>query len=321
MPRTCAAIGMALMLGVVIPESGVAQGSNVPSAAELADSVVALGSSSTADDSAVNGSEATGSEAAESGTFDDPETHRIEAVSYESDPFAAVVPYGPGERLEYKVKAGIFNAGDAHMEVLGLDSVRGEPTYHVEMALKGGLLFGALKVESYWSSWIDTRLIMAHRFISDVSNTGHSSYRSFEFYPDEMYWEQTDEGVIGELATALPLDDVSFIYFVRSLPLEVGKTYTLPRYFKKDGNPVIIEVERRGVRETPAGTFNTIVVRPTIKTSGLFSEGGEAELHFTDDENRYLVYMRVGMSIIGSITMHLENIVEGTPIHSGAAAW
>ena len=314
MPRRCAAIGLALILGVVSRESGVAQGPSVPSAAHLADSLLAA--DSIADDSAPNGSESAGS-----GTFDDPETHRVEAVSYEIDPFAAVVPYGPGERLEYKVKAGIFNAGDAHMEVLGLDSVRGEPTYHVEMALKGGLLFGALKVESYWSSWIDTRLITARRFISDVSNTGHSSYRSFEFYPDEMYWEQTDEGVIGELATALPLDDVSFIYFVRSLPLEVGKTYTLPRYFKKDGNPVIIEVERRDVRETPAGTFNTIVVRPTIKTSGLFREGGEAELHFTDDEHRYLVYMRVGMSIIGSITMHLENVVEGTPIHSGVAAW
>ena len=314
MPRRCAAIGLALILGVVSRESGVAQGPSVPSAAHLADSLLAA--DPIADDSAPNGSESAGS-----GTFDDPETHRVEAVSYEIDPFAAVVPYGPGERLEYKVKAGIFNAGDAHMEVLGLDSVRGEPTYHVEMALKGGLLFGALKVESYWSSWIDTRLITARRFISDVSNTGHSSYRSFEFYPDEMYWEQTDEGVIGELATALPLDDVSFIYFVRSLPLEVGKTYTLPRYFKKDGNPVIIEVERRDVRETPAGTFNTIVVRPTIKTSGLFREGGEAELHFTDDEHRYLVYMRVGMSIIGSITMHLENVVEGTPIHSGVAAW
>ena len=78
---------------------------------------------------------------------------------------------------------------------------------------------------------------------------------------------------------------------------------------------------RRDVREVPAGTFNTIVVRPTIKTSGLFAEGGDAELHFTDDENRYLVYMRIGMPIVGSITLHLENIVPGTPIHSGAAAW
>ena len=135
-----------------------------------------------------------------------------------------------------------------------------------------------------------------------------------------MYWHQTDEDVIGELGTALPLDDMSFIYFVRSHPLEIGQTYTYPRYFKKEGNPVIIEVLRRDVRETPAGTFNTIVVRPTIKTDGLFKDGGEAELHFTDDENRYLVYMRVGMPVLGSITLHLEKIIPGTLIHPGAAA-
>ena len=309
MRRFCTVICAAMMLGAATPEVGVAQGPAAPFVMQLADSLLAI-------DSGGNDSRANGDE-----SMDTAEMHRAEAVSYEIDPLAAVVPYGPGERLDYKVKVGIFNAGHAHMEVLGIDSVRGEPTYHVEMALKGSLLFGALKVEDYWSSWIDTRLIMSRRFISDVSNTGHSSYRSFEFYPDEMYWEQTDEGVFGELATALPLDDISFIYFVRSLPLEVGKTYTFPRYFKKDGNPVILKVERRDVRETPAGTFNTIVVRPTIKTSGLFSEGGEAELHFTDDENRYLVYMRVGMSVVGSITMHLESIVPGTPIHSGAAAW
>ena len=279
---------MAMMLGVATPEVGVAQGPITPSALQLADSLIVTDSA---------------------------------AIRYEIDPLAAVVPYGPGERLEYKVKAGIFNAGNAHMEVLGIDSVRGEPTYHVEMALKGSVLFGAFKLEDHKSSWIDTRLIMARRYISDVSNTGHSSYRSFEFFPDEMYWEQTDEGVIGELATALPLDVISFIYFVRSIPLEVGQTYTYSRYFKKDGNPIILEVERRDVREVPAGTFNTIVVRPTIQTSGLFDEGGEAELHFTDDENRYLVYMRVSMPLIGSITLHLENIVEGTPIHAGAVAW
>jgi hypothetical protein len=136
-----------------------------------------------------------------------------------------------------------------------------------------------------------------------------------------MYWHQQDENVIGELATALPLDDISFMYFIRSVPLEVGQTYTYTRYFKKDGNPVVLEVVGRGKRETPAGTFNTIIVRPTIQASGLFEEGGDAELHFTDDENRYLVYMRVGMPIVGSITLHLENIVEGTPIHPGAAGW
>ena len=292
MQRICAAVGMALMLGVATPEVAVTQSPSVPSAEPLADSLMAV-------DSVANRS----------------------TVSYEIDPFAAVVPFGPGERLEYTIKLGIFNAGDAHMEVVGIDSVRGEPTYHVDVAMRGGLLFGAFKLDSRFESWIDTRLMMSRRYISDESYTGYSSYRSFEFYPDEMVWDQTDEGVIGELATALPLDDISFIYFVRSLPLKVGQTYTFSRYFKKDGNPVVIEVERRDVREVGAGTFNTIVVRPTIQTDGLFADGGEAELHFTDDENRYLVYMRVGMPVVGSITLHLEKIIPGTPVHSGAVAW
>jgi hypothetical protein len=300
---------MALMLGVGTPEVGVAQSRSAPSAEWLADSLMAV-------DTGANGSMVNGSQA-----IDTPEAHRAESVSYEIDPFAAVVPFGPGERLDYKVKLGIFNAGEAHMEVLGIDSVRGEPTYHIDVAMRGGLLFGAFKLDSRFESWLDTRLIMSRRYISDESYTGYSSYRSFEFYPDEMYWDQTDEDVIGELGTALPLDDISFIYFVRSLPLEVGQTYTYSRYFKKEGNPVVIEVLRRDVRETAAGTFNTIVVSPTIQTDGLFADGGEAELHFTDDENRYLVYMRVGMPVVGSITLHLEKIVPGTPIHSGAAAW
>ena len=69
-----------------------------------------------------------------------------------------------------------------------------------------------------------------------------------------------------------------------------------------------------------AGTFNTIVVRPTIQTDGLFAEGGEAELHFSDDENRYLVYARIKLGWWGSITLRLEKIIPGTPIHPEAVA-
>ena len=60
----------------------------------------------------------------------------VAVVQYDVDPFAAVVPWGPGERLEYQVKLGIFSAGDAYMAVIGVDSIRGEPSYHVQLALR-----------------------------------------------------------------------------------------------------------------------------------------------------------------------------------------
>ena len=239
-------------------------------------------------------------------------------VSYEIDPLAAVVPWGPGERLEYGVKLGVFNAGDAFMDVVGVDSIRGEPTYHIQMGLKASMLFGAAKLDDKWDSWVDTRLLLTRRYIRDLKDTGYTTYRHYEFYPEELYWERADNDESGDLATAFPLDDIAFIYYVRTLPLEVGKTYTVPRYFKKEGNPVVVHVEGKDVKKTDAGEFNTIVVRPTIKTRGLFSEGGEAELHFTDDENRYLVYMRIKVPLVGSVTLHLDNILPGTAIHSGA---
>ncbi len=236
---------------------------------------------------------------------------------YDLDPLAAVVPFGPGERLTYQVKIGIINSGSAHMEVLGIDSIREEPSYHLEMSLKGSLLFGAVQVNDHYQSWLGTRSVSSHRYVSDVHQLTYSRYRNFEFRPEEMSWEETESGDMGRLATALPLDDISFLYFVRTLPLEIGQTYTLPRYFKKEGNPVVIKVEGKKVVEVPAGTFNTIVVRPIIKTRGLFSEGGEAELYLTDDDNKHLVYLRSKIPIVGSVTLHLESISEGSPIHTG----
>ena len=116
------------------------------------------------------------------------------------------------------------------------------------------------------------------------------------------------------------MDDISFVYYIRSLPLEVGKTYTLNRYFKQDGNPVTIQVLRKDRREVPAGEFETIVVKPIIQTDGLFGEGGNAEIHFSDDERRLLVYLRSEIPVVGSITLHLERIQEGLPLNPRSRA-
>ena len=121
----------------------------------------------------------------------------------------------------------------------------------------------------------------------------------------------TDGSDSGAMPTDAPLDDVSFLYFVRTLPLEVGKTYTFNRYFKEDGNPVTVRVLRKQRVTVPAGTFNTIVVQPIIKTKGLFSEGGQAEIYFTDDAQRILVQLKSKVKILKSLDMHLQSYTPG----------
>jgi hypothetical protein len=234
------------------------------------------------------------------------------------DPYAARTPFGPGEHLTYNVKVGIFGVGESYMTVHQVDTLRGNPTYRVVFGLEGGLL--GLNVDDEHSAWMDIYTLQSWRYVRDIHEVNYHSYREYDFYPERREWER-ENGDTGPLASSIPLDEVSFIYYARTLPLEVGKSYTLNRYFEESGNPVVIEVLRKDRRETEAGVFNTIVVRPVIQTDGLFSEGGEAELHFTDDERRILVYMKADIpNFPGSLTLHLRSIEEGTPVNPESRA-
>ncbi|TVP55761.1 MAG: DUF3108 domain-containing protein [Gemmatimonadales bacterium] len=221
----------------------------------------------------------------------------------------APVPFGPGERLEYQVKLGAFTVGESWMRVHGVERVRGHRTYHVSMGIQGGIPLA--RVDNLLESWIDVETLSSRRFVQDQDEVRTQRFRQFEFFPEERRYERADIDESGELPTDQPLDEIAFVYYVRTLPLEVGETYELDRYFQEDGNPVVVKVVRRDQVEVPAGTFNTIVVQPIIQTRGLFGEGGEAEIHFSDDSRRLLVQLRSRVPVMGSLSLHLRNITPG----------
>jgi len=108
-------------------------------------------------------------------------------------------------------------------------------------------------------------------------------------------------------AVAQPLDDAAFLYFVRTVPLEVGRTYEWARYFRPDRNPVRVTVVRRERITVPAGTFDTIVLRPSIQTTGIFAQNRKTELWLTDDERRMLVRMRSDLPF-GDLGLELRGV-------------
>lgn len=230
----------------------------------------------------------------------------------------ADVPFGPGEFLRYDVRLGALGKrGEGYMRVVGLEDVRGATTYHVAFGIQGGLLFAT--VEDHYQSWFDVTNLVTRRFIQDVDELSYERYRHFEIFPEELRWERPDNGRSGLIPTNMPLDDVSFFYFVRTLPLEVGAEYSFNRYFRENGNPVVIRVLRKDTVTVPAGTFETVVVQPIIQTDGLFSQGGEAELHFTTDDRRLMVYMKSNVHLIGSLSLHLTEVVEGSPLRPASS--
>jgi hypothetical protein len=225
----------------------------------------------------------------------------------------ARLPFQNNERLEYQVKYGFLGVGSAVLEVLGLDTVRGTPAIHATFAVKGGIRI--YRVNDSYESWFDPQSYSTLRAVQNIDEGSYDRQRNFEFFPDRKAFT---ENAKPETATvADPLDEASFLFFLRSIPLEVGKTYELARYFRPDKNPVRVVVVRKESVKVPAGQFNAVVVRPVIKTGGIFGEGGRAEIWFTDDSTRTLVQLKSQLKF-GSLNLYLRNRRPGVPWQGAA---
>jgi hypothetical protein len=231
------------------------------------------------------------------------------------------------EGSDFDVRIGFLSVGSAALNVFAYDTVDGHSTYHTLFTITGG--FGPAKVRDRFESWGDaaswqaTRDVFSRRFVQNVHEVSYQRDRIYEISPERREWTSND-GKRGAFANDKPLDDLTMLFFARSLPLKVGDVYTIPRYFKSEANPVVLRVLRRETITVPAGTFETVVVRPTIKTSGLFGEGGEAELYFSDDRFHSLIQLKSKVKVVGSLTLRLRKYqrpgVSDDPAYSVSAA-
>jgi hypothetical protein len=210
------------------------------------------------------------------------------------------------------------------MTVDGLDSVRGNHTYRAAMEIDAGIL--GLGVHDIYTTFFDVSTLQSWRFLREMNQVSYHATRHYEFYPEEGIWDNEDkeEGEndkSGPLGSSFPLDEIAFIYFLRQMDLEVGKSYTMSRYFKRDGNPVVVEVLRKERKKVDAGEFDCIVVRPLIQTSKMFAEGGKAEIYLSDDDRRLMVYMNSNLQgFPGALELYLKGYQPGVPLNADSRA-
>ena len=228
----------------------------------------------------------------------------------EPQPERLNVPWGVGERLEYDLKFGKLKVGSGSMEVTDVEDVRGREAWHTKFEVRGGTFF--YRVNDTYESWFDTHTGNSLRFRQDLNEGSRDVERIFNMYPERSVFVENADTAMASVSN--PLDDGSFLYFIRTLPLTVGETYSFDRYFRPDRNPVTIKVLRKERVSVPAGEFDAIVVQPIIKAKGIFSENGHAEVWLSDDKNRIMLQMKSGLSF-GSINLYLKSY---RPARAGA---
>ena len=217
----------------------------------------------------------------------------------------AALPFPVGERLVYGARYGPFSVGTATMQVAGIDTIRGMETVHFVFLIDGGALW--YHIHQNLESWVGRHDFRSRRFLNQTEEKGRTWERKFEIYPDSgFYREAGHDTTVATVAD--PLDDAAFLYWIRTVPLEVGKRYEYRRYFRPERNPVIVEVLKRERVGVAGKKWDAIVVRPRIPNGGgIFAEKADARMWLSDDSLRVMLALQSKFSF-GQVTLKLKQI-------------
>ena len=219
------------------------------------------------------------------------------------------VPFAVGERLEYQGKHTIFSLGTAVLSVDGVEQLNGTP--HWRFSFTSEVSVPLYKNVTTLASWTGVEDFISRRFTKDILENGKRRVEEFRIFPDSGFFRRNVDAP--KATPREPLDDVAFFYWIRTIPLEVGKTYTFTNYFRDEHNPVTVRVLKRERMEMPDGSkVQTLVLHPIVdEPNGMFSRKAEARLWLIDDARRIPVRIQSTYSF-GEVKLILKSITVGS---------
>jgi len=99
-------------------------------------------------------------------------------------------------------------------------------------------------------------------------------------------------------------DPLSSFYFIRTKKYEVGKSIYVDIFDSKKLWNVEVQVLRKERIKTKLGHFDTVVIKPLMKSEGIFNRKGDMYIWLTDDPRRVPVKMQT-KAAVGYITATL----------------
>jgi len=190
------------------------------------------------------------------------------------------------------------------MWIEGPVDVRGTKTFLLKFDSRIRILL--IPAVSRSSSWFDPVRGASLRFFKYERNPLSHHDESVDLFPDSKRWKSAD-GDSGLSTTSAPLDELSFMYFIRTLPMTDGATYSLDRHFDTTRNPVTVSVIRREVIPTPMGELHVVRVEMRVRDPQHYEGEGIIRIHLSDDACRLPVRIESTMPVIGTAILTLES--------------
>jgi len=232
-----------------------------------------------------------------------------------SAPAARIIPPPPnyafpnGQTYVYGIEWHLFNAGTSEM-TLALD---GGQEHVTAIANSAGVVNALYKVQDHFEAFFDPHTFCSLRVSKNTEEGSHSRQTELRFdysrnksVLDEKNLKTGEQKHVENDLPGCVTDVVSGFYYLASLPLQPGNSYTFPI---NDGNKtteVRARVEAREQIKVPAGTFQAVRVKAEA-ISGALQGKGTVWAWFTDDANHTGVQMRSKLGW-GTLLFRLQRI-------------
>jgi Protein of unknown function (DUF3108) len=207
-------------------------------------------------------------------------------------------PFAVGETLQYTATLGYFPIGTATASVVRTTQERGSDAFVFSAVGEGGP--PGLTARYEMTSWTRSSRLASLRFHRRLTQGSKVDEERYQIVPDSGRYRQ--EGMGLDWATPPDaLDELAYLYYMRTVPLKVGQTFTMSRYFKTGYNPVQVRVTGR----EPIALFDGRTVQ--CLTVELTSRGSTVAVSLTDDARRLPVQLTLPLPY-GSVLLTLGGV-------------
>ena len=215
----------------------------------------------------------------------------------------APLPFAIGEALNYQVRVSrMGDVGTGRMWIEGPMLEGGVSVWRIRSEINAGK--GPIRATDRTSSYFDPVRRATVRFTKEEHHVLSNSEEDVRIDRTARRWTD-EEGPSGPLASDAPLDELSFLYVLRTLPLDRDTVLRLDRHFDAARNPTIVRIVGRDTLTTPAGLFRTRVVEMEVRDPKRYKGTGVIRIHLYEGGCHIPIRIESRMPVLGITTLTL----------------
>ena len=216
-----------------------------------------------------------------------------------------------GEKLTFNVKYGIVNAAEATLEAR-TSVYQGTPVWYLTTNARTHNFFDKFfKIRDRVESWWDKESLLPYKFSKNLQEGRYRQHRVHIYdharrrttYQRWSFRENRFEN--SEMDMPIDAQDIlSAFYYVRSQPLQVGKSVMVNITADGRNMPTEVLVHRKEKVKSIFGEVECLVIEPMLKGEALFKQTGNILIWVTNDAFKIPVKLESKISF-GSFTATL----------------